>query len=246
MVIDDLADRAHDCDLLLDQNLGRSAADYAAHVPPACKMLIGPRYALLRPEFAALRPQSLARRAQPELKHLLITMGGVDKDNATSRVLEALRTCDLPQHCHITVVMGPHAPWLEEVRRLAATMPWATEVLVNIRDMAVLMAKSDVAIGAAGSTSWERCALGLPTVQLILADNQREAGAALAATGAVEILAATETFTTDLSYLIRHIKEGSARLKSLSERAAVICDGNGTATVSNYLLDLNVTIQENE
>src|SRR5690606_2585434 len=95
MVIDDLADRPHQCDLLLDQTFGRDAEDYQTWVPANCRLLCGSHYALLRPEFAALRPYSLARRATPQLRQLLITMGGVDKDNATGQVLEALRASQL-------------------------------------------------------------------------------------------------------------------------------------------------------
>jgi UDP-2,4-diacetamido-2,4,6-trideoxy-beta-L-altropyranose hydrolase len=116
------------CDLLLDQNLGRAAIDYAKLVPEHCTVLAGPQFALLRPEFAALREYSLQRRETPALRHLLITMGGVDQPNATGQVLEALKTCPLPDDCKITVVMGGKAPWLEQVREIAATMPWPTEV----------------------------------------------------------------------------------------------------------------------
>lgn len=175
MVIDDLADRPHVCDLLLDQTYGRDEADYRQQVPATCRLLCGAQYALLRPEFAALRPYSLQRRAQPALRELLITMGGVDKDNAAGAVLEALRTCPLPTDCRVTVVMGATAPWLEAVETLAQAMPWPTRVLVGVSDMAQLMADSDLAIGAAGATTWERCCLGLPTIAVALADNQRMA-----------------------------------------------------------------------
>jgi len=111
MVIDDLADRPHACDLLLDQNLGRSAKDYGGLLKGKTITLIGPQYALLRPEFAALRAQSLAsRQSNSQLRRLFVTMGGVDKDNATGQVLAALQTCHLPVNLRVTVVMGPHPP----------------------------------------------------------------------------------------------------------------------------------------
>ncbi|MBI4226428.1 UDP-2,4-diacetamido-2,4,6-trideoxy-beta-L-altropyranose hydrolase, partial [Candidatus Roizmanbacteria bacterium] len=184
MVIDDLANRPHDCDLLLDQNLGRSASDYTNLVSPSCELLIGPQYALLRPEFSALRSYSINRRTNLEFKHLLITMGGIDKDNATNKVLNALRNCILPADLKITVVIGQYAPWLEEVKITAAKMPWSTEVLVNVQNMAKLMADSDLAIGAAGSTSWERNSLGLPTLIIALAENQKAIAKALNVAGA--------------------------------------------------------------
>lgn len=160
MVIDDLADRTHDCDVLLDQNIGRAIKDYENLVPAQCKLLVGPQYALLRPEFSALRQYSLDRRATPQLKNLLITMGGVDKDNTASQVLAVLNTCSLPTGCRITVVMGSHAPWLKQIRDQATQMPWTTEVLVNVNNMAQLMADSDLAIGASGFACYELASLG--------------------------------------------------------------------------------------
>lgn len=183
LVLDDLADRAHDCDLLLDPGIGRGPAAYAGLIPPHARLLTGPEHALLRPEFAAHRAESLARRADPRLCRLLVTLGGVDKDNVTCQVLEALDRTALPEGCAITVVMGPHAPWLTEVQARAARMAAPTRVLTGVGEMARLMCDSDLAIGAAGSTAWERCCLGLPSIQLVLAENQIGIATALAATG---------------------------------------------------------------
>lgn len=236
MVIDDLADRPHDCDLLLDQNLGRSAEDYASLLEPGTTTLIGPQYALLRPEFAALRVHSLARRSEPKLKHLLITMGGVDKDNATGQVLEALKECPLLQDSRITVVMGPHAPWLDKVREQAANMPRPTEVLVGVSNMAQLMAESDLAVGAAGSTSWERCCLGLPSIVLAVAENQRAGLEALQDTGAVIALTACNQIRDVLSdWLLVDLTESP--LPKLSKAAATVTDGAGGAKVVKLLLN---------
>ena len=187
MAIDDLADRPHACDLLLDQNLGRTEADYGGLLKGNATTLVGPQYALLRPEFAALRSKSLARRqAKPQLQRLLVTMGGVDKDNATGQVLAALHSCCLPSDLRVTVVMGPHAPWLAQVQTQASKMPWPTEVLVGVDNMAQLMANSDMAIGAAGTTSWERCCMGLPSFLLVLAENQLMVAYELEKTGAAK------------------------------------------------------------
>jgi UDP-2,4-diacetamido-2,4,6-trideoxy-beta-L-altropyranose hydrolase len=171
-VLDDLADRPHICDLLLDQTLGREAVDYEGRVPMASRLLIGPSYALLRPEFSQLRAGSLARRTPPELAHILVTLGGVDKHNITGDVLKVLAKATLPAGAHITVVMGGQAPALAAIKAQAAEMPLPTKVLVNIDNMAEVMASADLSIGAAGSTSWERCCLGLPTLMLTIADNQ--------------------------------------------------------------------------
>src|SRR5690606_28530342 len=95
-----------------------------------------------------------------------------------------LKICPLPADCKVTVVMGSKAPWLEQVREIAATMPWPTEVRIDISDMAQVMADSDLAIGAAGTTSWERCSLGLPALMVVLAENQWSGARALMAAGA--------------------------------------------------------------
>ena len=231
MAIDDLADRPHVCHVLLDQTFGREIADYNPLVPSACRLLCGSQYALLRPEFAALRPYSLQRRARPALRELLITMGGVDKDNATGQVLHALRTCPLPAGCRITVVMGATAPWLDEVRKQAQDMPWSTRVLVGVSDMAQLMVDSDLAIGAAGATSWERCCLGLPTIMLVLAENQRKVALGLQRAGAARLIDLTQHATIQLKELLVPFIDAPSELLHMSECAADIVDGAGPDAV---------------
>jgi UDP-2,4-diacetamido-2,4,6-trideoxy-beta-L-altropyranose hydrolase len=240
MVIDDLADRIHDCDLLLDQNLGREPRDYAGLVPNCSAILVGPRYALLRPEFAALRDYSLHRRVIPKLKRILITMGGVDQTDVTSRVLEALKTCSLSRDIEITVVMGRHAPWLSNVRLQAAQMPWAVGVLVDVRDMAQIMADSDLAIGAAGTTSWERCSLGLPALVVALADNQRESAAALEHTGAAFQVSGLESLESGLKAGLAALDE-SNRLSDMIRACARVTDGAGTSRVMSMMFEQHET-----
>lgn len=231
MVIDDLANRQHDCDLLLDQNLGRKAADYCQLIPEDSKVLVGPHYALLRPEFFALREDSLTRRTtNSKLQHLLISMGGVDQLNVTCIVLEALKNCSLPADLRITVVMGKHAPWLDRVRLLARQVTQPTEVKVNVSNMAQLMAESDLAIGAAGGTSWERCCLGLPAIVIVLADNQRDGADALEQSGCVKLI----DQLTDLPHVLCEMLGKSASphvLSQLSQSSSNITDGNGAARV---------------
>lgn len=235
LVIDDLADRPHACDLLLDQTFGRQPEDYRTWVPADCRLLCGSQYALLRPEFAALRPYSLQRRTEPQLRHLLITMGGVDKDNATGQILKVLRDSPLPVDCRITVVMGATAPWLAEVQRLAQAMPWPTQVRVGVSDMAQLMADSDLAIGAAGATSWERCCLGLPTAMMVLADNQRYAASLLDKAGAVRMLLLGPTFGTQINGFIHEAVGARENLKKLVDSASKITDANGCERVTDWL-----------
>lgn len=232
MVIDDLADREHLCDILLDQNLGRRAENYAGLVPPHCNLLIGPHYALLRPEFGRLRQRALSRRKDAQLKNLLITLGGIDKDNATSAVLEAISGIALPADLKITVVMGQNAPCISTVRAQAEMMPCPTLVLCGISNMADLMTEADLCIGAAGSTSWERCALGLPTLLLVLADNQRPGATALAKSGAAMLLG--DGHMKNGSIILHEYLRGDAdpdRLRHMSSLAANLVDGGGATRI---------------
>jgi len=174
MVIDDLANRVHECDVLLDQTYGRQVEDYADLVSPQAQLLLGSEYALLRPEFAEWRDYSLQRRRNPEFKKLLITMGGVDPDNVTGEVLFALEKSALPKGVEIIVVMGATAPHLESVKRQSRLMANNTCVKVNVDNMAELMANTDLAIGAAGSTVWEMLYLGIRPIIVKTAENQSD------------------------------------------------------------------------
>jgi UDP-2,4-diacetamido-2,4,6-trideoxy-beta-L-altropyranose hydrolase len=231
MSIDDLADRPHICDLLLDQTLGRNAADYRRLVPSACTLLCGSQYALLRPEFAALRSYSIQRRSQPALREILINMGGIDIQNVTGQVLQVLRTCFLPPSCRITVVMGPMAPWIDNVRILAKSVPNTTQVLVDVNDMAKLMADSDLAIGAAGASSWERCCLGLPAILIPLANNQVGVAKSLESSGAVMHIDLTQVTSTKFSDLFIAFSDDLSLLQKMSVRAANVLDGSGVLAV---------------
>lgn len=235
MAIDDLANRNHDADLLLDQNLGTTPAQYKPKVPDRCKMLLGPQYGLLRPEFAALRCESLSRRRQGRLSTILITMGGVDIDNTTGMVLDSLRSWASTMPIVVTIVMGQHAPWREQIKATAAALPFPTAVLVNPQNMAELMRDADLAIGAAGGTSWERCCLGLPTLQVVIAENQRRIAAALRDAGAARSLERPDipsALIDSVVFLATHPKE----LLAMSGAAALVSDGRGADRVAQHLL----------
>lgn len=234
MVIDDLADRQHDCDLLLDQTFGRSSEDYLPLVPQDCQVLCGAHYALLRPEFAQWRDYSLKRRAQGQLKHLLINLGGVDKDNITTEILQALANTALPDNCRITVVMGATAPWVERVQQQAALMPWPTEVKVGVNNMAELMANSDLAIGAAGATSWERCCLGLPTIMVVIAENQQTIASNLQEHGAALFIDQTDIQIDKFSCKINDAVRSLVKIQLQSSK---VTSGSGTQLVSNIMLE---------
>ena len=235
MVIDDLADRKHDCDVLLDQNFGRDAQDYAAYVNKDCELLCGSKYALLRPEFAEWRSYSLERRQHNKLASILINLGGVDKDNMTTKILKALQNKFLPDHCSITIVMGSTSPWIEAVKQQVAIMQWRTVVKVGVNNMAEIMANSNLAIGAAGSTSWERCCLGLPTIMLVLAENQRDIANVLEDVGAALTFNINKLEAEPLA-LEQCIASAVPKMRAMSRVASAVTDGLGVTRLSKVLL----------
>jgi len=227
MVIDDLANRKHQCDILLDQTYGRKESDYTGLVPKRSLLLLGSEYALLRPEFTEWREYSLQRRIKPTFKKLLITMGGVDADNVTGELLDVLKGCSLPKELEINIVMGATALHLKKIQQQAELLPYKTNVLVDVSNMAEIMANADLAIGAAGATTWERCCLGLPTIQVVLAENQRIAADNLASQGAV--LTLSRNALVDLQSIFSEIDMKKPKLKIVSKRARKITNGSGSA-----------------
>jgi UDP-2,4-diacetamido-2,4,6-trideoxy-beta-L-altropyranose hydrolase len=227
MVIDDLADRKHQCDILLDQTFGRQQGDYSELTPKGCKLLLGSKYALLRPEFAKWRTYSLERRSKLEFKKLLINMGGVDVDNVTEKILDRLELCRLSNDMNITVVMGGSAPYLESVKSKSIMLPYKTEVKVDVGNMAELMANADISIGASGATTWERCCLGLPTIQLITAYNQEFIASKLNKINAIKLV--------EIDDVVENLENFQHWMKSTGKRASKVTNGSGIKHVLEYL-----------
>lgn len=231
MVIDDFSNRSHEADLLLNQNLDVTRDDYDRLTPAECVTCTGPEYALLRPEFAAGRDALLSHGERQ--KRLLVSMGGADAGDSTSWVLEALDRLPLPADWEIAVVMGGTAPALENVKKLCLTMSAKTDVFVDVTDMAYLMAASDLGIGAAGSTSWERCCMGLPSVLVALADNQKPIAEALERRGAAKVVALGDTLC--LQAAVQLLVYDAIVRDTMSSRAAAICDGSGARRLLSRL-----------
>src|SRR5262249_28167976 len=153
LVIDDLANRKYDCDCLLDQTFGRTSADYDGLVQPGAKVLAGSLYALLRPEFVRERPAALERRRQPSpVRQLLVSMGTTDPGSQTSVILK--QGLEAVPNCAVDLVLGAQAASYEAIQEIGARNANIT-VHVDTHQMARLMRDCDLAIGAAGTTSWE-------------------------------------------------------------------------------------------
>lgn len=233
MAIDDLADRPHDCDLLLDQNLvPNHETRYNALIPEQSTLLLGPKFALLQPQYAELH---LSRSANaPQAKHILVYFGGADNQNLTTLAVEVL--CEL-NHLNLTadVVINPRSRHAKAVENQVKHLPWAT-LHTQLKSLAPLMQQAHLAIGAAGATTWERCCLGLPAITITMADNQLETANYLSQIGAAEYLGPQETITklTLRAAVERFLRDGG-RTSKASAICRKIVDGQGTDRVSEIL-----------
>ena len=232
MVIDDLADRPHDCDLLLDQNFTNPRhARYAPLLPPNARSLLGTRYALVGADFARARPAALARRAG-QLQRVLVTMGGSDPANETATVLTGLGE-RAAAWSSLDVVIGDANPHRREVAGLCARIPSA-ELHVQTMRMAELMTRADLAVTGGGSTTWERCVLGLPALVTVQSHDQAAIAHSLEQTGAHRVLGWSGTVTpTDYARAVSALDPRD--LTRMSSACAAVCDGSGTRRVASEL-----------
>ena len=233
LVIDDLANRPLEADLVLDSGPARRAGDYAGLTPPGGTLLLGPNHAPVRPAFPALREAALARRAAGgPVQRILISLGLTDVGGITGRVVDLL----LPRLGDIAldVVMGSGAPSLA---RLQAMRDPRVVLHIDTQDMPRLTLEADLAIGAGGSSSWERCTLALPTLTLVLADNQVAVATALAAAGASPSLTVgAPDFDTAFGREIDRLMADEGLRAALSAASAGICDGGGADRVAAAFL----------
>ena len=228
MVIDDLADRQHDCDLLLDQNLvAQRETRYADKVPTSCGLLLGPENALLQPIYGELHVRIPPREGP--LRRILIFFSGADTENLTGLALTAVLRLGRPE-IMVDVVISASTPHTETVSRLAANQP-NVHLHHRLPTLAPLMAAADLAIGAAGATSWERLCLGLPALVVTLAENQRPIASELQKRGLIRWLGhynevTEETIKTALENLLQ-----DGLPSHWSSRCSAVIDGKGVARV---------------
>lgn len=197
LVIDDLANRKHDCDILLDQNFYLDKESrYTGLVPEKCKLLLGPRHALLREEFYEVR--KCRGKRDGRIRQILVFYGGSDLTNETMKALYALRTFHETQpEITVDVIVGGSNPHQQEIKAFCtspSTSGWIT-YHCQVDNMAELMAKADLMLGAGGSTTWERCFLGLPAIVTSVAENQVKIAEDCAAAGYITYLGRAENVT---------------------------------------------------
>jgi len=229
LAIDDIADRDHDCDILLDQNLVRGLEDrYRGLVPGSCRLLLGPRYALLRPEYANARKSMVRRSGQ--VHRILVCYGGSDPSNETAKAIGAIRR--LPTNRFATdVVIGLRNPHGSTVSALTQELPGAA-FYRGAEDMADLMRRADLSIGAGGIMCWERCCLGLPTLAVDIAGNQVDVLTALAAAGALVYLGSAFSVTEEqIARSLEALLHNPALIQALGDRGLELVDGEGLSRV---------------
>jgi len=233
-VIDDLANRLLDCDLLLDQTYGRNNEVYRAYVNKECRILLGSHWALLRSEFAKLRSKAACRRSKfSGIQRILVSVGGADPDNVTGTVLEGLATIDWQAKMHIDIVLGSQSPHIQSVLSQAAKSPLKVTVTNDAKDMADRMLNADLAIGAGGTTSWERCCLGLPALITACADNQKEVCRLLEQAGAAVLMPNSDELThSHIVESMQKIVDSPGLWQKMSRNALKIANGSGAKRVA--------------
>ncbi|VVP03389.1 UDP-N-acetylglucosamine--N-acetylmuramyl-(pentapeptide) pyrophosphoryl-undecaprenol N-acetylglucosamine transferase [Pseudomonas fluorescens] len=227
--VDDLATRRYSVDLLLNQNLSGLSENYTPLLPEGCRTLLGPRYAMLREEF-----DCPAIEIKPEARRVLVNFGGFDAAMQTHHAMLAL--VDFPE-LDVDFVAGVDNPAWTQMQALAQTRPnWRLHSFVS--DFHQRMTEADLFIGAGGGTSWERAALGLPTICIAVSNNQQVNGEVMAAAGAHVFLGAREQVSvTQLRDAIGFVAGNVYLRQSLAERSRQMVDGRGALRVAAALAD---------
>lgn len=235
LVVDDLANRRHVADALLDQNYSDALETrYRDLVPRTCNRLLGPRYALLSGEYAARR--LTLRQRSGDVRRVMIFFGGSDQGDATGLAVDAL-SCEALADVEADVIVGVNYPHIERLREKAAKRG-NTIVRPPLDTLVDVMAEADLAIGAGGTTTWERLCLGVPSVIVTIADNQVPASTALDR----DKLAVYAGDVRDLDVnrlretLVRVIRDSSF-VRKLSETGKELVDGCGRSRVADVLLE---------
>lgn len=241
MVIDDLANRAHDCDVLLDQNVNPNQERYDLLLPKQCQRLLGPYYALVREEFYEARKQLVERNGQ--VNQILVSFGGSDESNETLKTVQAI--LGLGQNFQLDVVVGKAYPHLESLQAFLAKDS-DLQLHVQAQNMAELMLKADLAIGSGGSSSWERACLGLPAIVLATADNQRPIAEALAQAAVHLYMGLAER--VEVAQIAQAIETMQNRYlyQLFSKNSQQLCDGLGSKRLRRILLEPTISLRKAE
>lgn len=242
MVIDDIADRSHDCELLLDQNFYLTMESrYENLVPAACCRLLGPKYSLLRPQFASARRN--LRQRDGHVGRVLVCFGGADSSNEMEKSLRALAAFS-ERKFEVDVVVSAVSASLERIQSICADNA-GFHCHCQVDNMAELMVAADIAIGAGGSITWERCAMGLPALIVTVAANQLELASCAAEGGLVYYLGDKDAVTSkkieDTLAMLMALPE---LLRCFSANGLALVDARGAQRVAGILLPPAITVRK--
>jgi spore coat polysaccharide biosynthesis predicted glycosyltransferase SpsG len=227
--------RPHDCDLLIDPLPGRAPLDHKDLVSRNCVLLLGPKYAPLRPSFARCREASLVRRAQPRsIEQIVVVGGATDAANRVVDLLTALDDSCLPANVKVVVPVRPHRR--ETVAAFASHSRLSVDVRNWIPDPAGVFSESDLALACSGSVAWELCALGIPSIVVVVAVNQRLVADSLERHGAAIVAGGRDGGEHDhIVAAINRVAGDAALRRDMSASAARLCDGQGADRVARIV-----------
>lgn len=220
----DFAQGRHCAHIVLDQTLGRSPAEYQSHVSAECCVLTGSHYQLIRAEFFQ---HQRVRDYRMGIQHILVSMGGIDHQNHTTRVLQALQP--YMGHVKISVLLTSQSPALAQMQRDFSDQ---VHFLIDHPAPWLAMAAADLAIGAGGTSQWERIAAGLPSILIQVADNQRDIIAKNFAAG----LALVSPGYAQLSLYIGELLTNPAPLAMLTQQCVLALQGPGQQQVLKSII----------
>jgi UDP-2,4-diacetamido-2,4,6-trideoxy-beta-L-altropyranose hydrolase len=227
LIIDDSSNRPHFCHILVDQTFGRDKSDYIGWVPPECTVLAGSQYAMIRPDFVKLRSEALKLRDQSDFSQprILLSLGGGDSTELIKVLLDKLTISNL--HIQIDVVVGFANSKIEDAFRDNEHIKFYMNP-----DMSQLTLKADLAIGAAGSSMWERCCLGLPTIMITVGEDQFDVAQNLHEYGAGLYAGHAEGVDPrGLLESVNRLLNDKKVYRQMQEKAFQVCDGKGAQRV---------------
>ena len=233
-VIDDLADRPHNCDVLLDQNYYVDSVNrYKGLIPVESSQLLGPLFSLLRSQFMEAR--SGIRKRDGHIRRILVFFGGSDLKNESLRVLQAIRNMKYPEVC-VDLIIGMQNPHRYKLKTFASSLKWIT-IHYQVSNMAELIAAADLYVGAGGTTTWERCCLGLPSLVITVAANQIPSTKDLHQLGVLTYLGTSDMVTfNQLSTAIENCVVSPEKMKAQSESGFALVDGLGTSRCTQVIV----------
>jgi len=237
VVIDDLADRKHTCDMLVDQNWfgEKTETRYISLLPAICKYYLGPKYALLGPDYE--KPEINQNIRDGAIKSILVFLGGSDPDNQTSKVLNALSHPSF-SHIHVDVVLGINHKFVANINSLALIRK-RTKIFQNIPSLAPLMNTADLMISGGGVITWEKMCIGLPSIVISIANNQIEMNKSLMEAGYINYIGHYLDVTEENIILkLQQLLSKKELLKKQSKIGKRLVDGLGINRISRNILDL--------